>query len=190
MTTFAFIGIIAERKNFAGNALCSACLLILLVDPSALFDAGFQLSVVCVGALLAFASPLNPIGHRHHPILFYICGLIITTLVATGASWVLTSYYFSQIPLMFLPTNLLLLPFLPLYLSIGVIFTGLLCMGFEIRWIGQLLDSGYKLLVNATELISGGREYVIEYQLPLWGVLVWLFLLSVAAILLQRKNFT
>ncbi len=91
MTTFAFIGIIAERKNFAGNALCSACLLILIVNPNALFDAGFQLSVVCVGALIAFASQLNPIGHRNHPKLYVACGAVITTIVATAASWALTS---------------------------------------------------------------------------------------------------
>ncbi|MDE6697218.1 MAG: ComEC/Rec2 family competence protein, partial [Muribaculaceae bacterium] len=122
MTTIAFIAIITERKNYAGNALCSACILILLFDPMALFDAGFQLSVVCVGALIAFASTLNPIGHRHHPILYYICGSLIATMVATAASWVLTSYYFSQIPLMFLPTNILLLPLLPVYLGIAVVF--------------------------------------------------------------------
>lgn len=190
MTTFAFIGIIAERKNFAGNALCSTCLLILLFDPGALFDSGFQLSVVCVGALIAFASPLNPIGHRHHPTLFYICGSIIATIVATGASWVLTSYYFSQIPLMFLPTNLMLLPVLPYYLSIGTIYTALLCMGFEIRWIGKLLDYGYEFFLNGSEILSGGSDFVIDHQVPLWVVLAWLSLLAIAALILHRKNFT
>ena len=190
MTSFAFIGIIAERKNFAGNALCSACLLILIADPGALFDAGFQLSVVCVGALIAFASPLNPIGHRHHPVLFYICGSIIATLVATGASWVLTSYYFSQIPLMFLPTNLILLPILPAFLSIGTIYTVFLSTGTEIRWLGTLLDYGYDLLLKGTEILSGGSDYVINHQLPLWGVLLWLIALAAAAIILHRKNLT
>lgn len=190
MTTFAFLGIVAERKNFVGNALCSACLLILLVDPMALYDAGFQLSVVCVGALIAFASPLNPIGHRHHPVLFYICGSIIATLVATGASWVLTSYYFSQIPLMFLPTNLLLLPLLPVYLSLGTIYTGFLSFGLEIRWLGRLLDYGYDMLLKGTDTLSGGSDYLINYQLPLWGVFLWLLALAAAALILHRKNFT
>lgn len=190
MTTFAFIAIIAERKNFAGNALCSACLLILLIDPNALFDAGFQLSVVCVGALIAFATPLNPIGHRNHPVLYYICGSIIATLVATGASWVLTSYYFAQIPMMFLPTNLLLLPILPVYLSFGIIFTACLCVGLEIKWLGGLLDNGYEILLNGAERLSGGTEFVIIHQMPIWGVVVWLLILAAAAYALNRKNFT
>ncbi len=189
MTTFAFIAIVAERKNFASNALFSACLLILLFDPSALFDAGFQLSVVCVGALIAFASPLNPIGHRNHPILFTICGALIATMVATAASWVLTSYYFSQIPLMFLPSNLLLLPLLPAYLSVGAIYTGCLCAGLEIRWIGRLLDYGYDFLLKGTETLSGGQEFVINHQIPLWGVALWLVVIAVGAYILNRKNF-
>ncbi len=190
MTTFAFIAIIAERKNFAGNALFSASLLILLFDPSALFDAGFQLSVVCVGALIAFASHLNPMGHRQHPVLFYICGAIIATLVATAASWVLTSYYFSQIPLMFLPTNLLLLPILPIFLTVGLVFTGFLCAGVELGWIGKLLDYGYDMMLKGSEVLSGGSDFVIHYQLPLWGAILWLMLLGIAAYFINRKNFT
>ncbi|MDE6637856.1 MAG: ComEC/Rec2 family competence protein, partial [Muribaculaceae bacterium] len=190
MTTIAFIAIITERKNYAGNALCSACILILLFDPMALFDAGFQLSVVCVGALIAFASSLNPIGHRHHPILYYICGSLIATMVATAASWVLTSYYFSQIPLMFLPTNLLLLPLLPIYLGIAVIFVTFQCIGIEINCIGKVLDQGYEFLLWSTKKLSCGSEFVVDYQLPMWGVIVWLMLLFTAGWWLNRNNLT
>ncbi len=189
MTTFAFFGIIAERKNFAGNALFSACLFILLADPAAIFDAGFQLSVVCVGSLIAFATRLNPIGHRNHPMLYAICGAIITTLIATAASWVLTSYYFSQVPLMFLPTNVLILPFLPIYLALAVLFVTLLCCGIEIEWLAKVLDSGYNGLIKGVEWLSDGPEFVIEYQLPLWGVLLWMLLLATGAYAINRKKF-
>ena len=188
MTTFAFIGIIAERKNFAGNALCSACMLILLVDPAALFDAGFQLSVVCVGALIAFASRLNPIGHRHHPVLYNLSGALIATMVATFASWVLISYYFSQIPLMFLTSNFILLPLLPLYLSLAVVFVVFLSLGYEMRWIGRILDDGYDLILYGTERLSCGTEFVVDYQVPLWGVITWLLMLAGAALVLHVKE--
>lgn len=188
MTSFAFIGIMAERKNFAGNALCSACLLILLADPAALFDAGFQLSVVCVGALIAFAGQLNPISHRTHPVLFSICGAVIATIVATAASWVLTSYYFSQVPLMFLPANVLLLPLLPIYLSIAVVFTCLLALGVDAAWIGMILDSGYDLMLRGVEWLSCGTEFVVVYQIPLWGVVLWLLILAAGAYSINRKE--
>lgn len=188
MTTFAFIGIIAERKNFAGNALCSACLLILVADPHALFDAGFQLSVVCVGSLIAFATRLNPIGHLNHPKLYVVCGAIITTIVATAASWALTSYYFSQIPLMFLPTNVLLLPMLPIYLSLSVVFVIFLFMGIELGWLANILDYGYQFLLRSAEWLSNGTEFVVDYQLPLWGVIMWLGILGAGAFLINKKD--
>lgn len=188
MTTFAFIGIMAERKNFVGSALFSACLLILIVDPGALFDAGFQLSVVCVGSLIAFATPLNPIGHRNHPKLFVICGALLSTIIATLASWVLTSYYFSQVPLMFLPANFLLLPLLPIYLSFAVVFVAALCLGVEIDWLGKILDLGYDGLLKSVEWLSGGSNFVVEYQIPLWGVVFWMLLLGSIAYAINRKD--
>ncbi|MBD5275186.1 MAG: ComEC/Rec2 family competence protein [Bacteroides sp.] len=188
MTTFVFIGIISERKNFSGNALYSSCLLILLMDPLALFDAGFQLSVVCVGALIAFATPLNPIGHRHHAVLFYICGSLIATMVATAASWVLISYYFSQIPLMFLPSNLLILPILPFYMVLAVVFLFLFSMGWEIEWMGYALDQGYDYMLKSVYWLSNGTEFVVEYQVPLWGVVLWMILLAGGAYAVNRKD--
>lgn len=188
MTTFAFIGIMAERKNFAASALSSACLLIMIFDPAALFNAGFQLSVVCVGALIAFASRLNPIGHRHHPVLYCICGSLIATMVATTASWVLTSYYFSQIPLMFLPTNLVILPVLPFYLSLAVVFIGLRCLGLEMHWMCRLLDFGYEKILKCVESLSAGGEFVVDYQVPLWAVMLWLLLLGIGAYAINRKE--
>lgn len=188
MTTFAFIGIITERKDFAGNALCSACLLIMLADPLALFDVGFQLSVVCVGALIAFASRLNPIRHRQHPVLFYMCGVMMAAMVATAASWALVSYYFSQIPLMFFPSNILILPFLPFYLSFAVVLIILLFLGIEPEWMVKSLDYGYEWLLRSVEWLSGGTEFVIEYQLPLWGVALWMLMLVSCACVVNRKE--
>lgn len=188
MTTFVFISIIAERKNQTANALCCACLLILIADPMALFDAGFQLSVVCVGSLIAFATPLNPIGRRHHPKLHYVCGLLITAITATAASWVLTSYYFAQIPLMFIPANVLLLPLLPFYMAFAVAFVVFLCIGIEMGWMVWVLDKGYDFLLWSIENLSGGTEFVLNYQMPLWGVAGWMFMLAGAAFMLNKKS--
>ena len=188
MTTFAFIAIIAERKNFASNSLCSACLLILIAEPEALFDAGFQMSVVCVGSLIAFATRLNPLSHRHHPKLYFICSLVISTMVATAASWALTSYYFSQVPLMFLPVNVLLLPLLPVYLSLAVVYLAILGLGFEINWLGSGLDLGYHGLQKSVEWLSCGTEFVVDFQIPLWGLVVWMVIITAAAYLMNRKE--
>lgn len=188
MITFAFLAIVMERKNAVGHALSSACLLILLVSPSAFFDAGFQLSVVCVASLIAFSSRLNPIRHRQHPRLFRICEALLATMVATAASWAFISYYFSQVPLMFLPTNLLLLPIIPIYLCLSIIFTALLCIGWGFNFLGTILDHAYRSLLWGADTLSSGGNYILEYQIPLYGLITWIFLLSLAAFALNRKS--
>lgn len=188
MITFAFTAVIAERKNSIPSALASACLLILLFSPATLFDAGFQLSVICVAALTAFTTQLNPIDHRSHPRLFKICEALLVTMIATAASWALISFYFGQIPLMFLPANLLLLPLLPAYLGAAAIYTILLCSGWDFMPLALFLDHGYEFLIWATETLSGESQFVVEYQLPWWGVAVWIAALSAAAIALNRKE--
>lgn len=188
MISFAFLAIVIERKNAVGHALSSACLLILLFSPSALFDAGFQLSVVCVASLIVFASRLNPIRHRQHPCLFRICEALLATMVATAASWAFISYYFTQVPLMFLPTNLLILPLIPIYLCLSIIFIAFLCIGWEFNFLGSILDHGYRFLLWGADSLSSGGNYILEYQIPLYGLIVWIFLLSIAAFVLNRKS--
>lgn len=188
MISFAFIAVITERKNSIPSALTSACLLILLFSPATLFDAGFQLSVICVAALIAFATRLNPIDRRNHPGLFKVCAALLATMTATAASWALVSYYFGQIPLMFLPANLLLLPLLPAYLGIAAIYTSLLCAGWDLLPAAMFLDYGYDFLIWATDVLSGESRFVVEYRLPLWGVAVWTAILSIAAIAINHKK--
>lgn len=188
MITFAFMAIIMERKNAVGHALSSACMLILLITPGALFDAGFQLSVVCVASLIVFASRLNPISHRQHPRLFRICEALLATMVATLSSWALISYYFSQVPLMFLPTNLLLLPLIPIYLCLSVVFTVLLCAGVEFSFLGMILDRGYDFLLWATDTLSLGSSYILHYQIPVYGLIAWILILALASLSLRRKS--
>lgn len=188
MITFAFLAVIAERKNSVGHALCCACMLILLIDSMALFDAGFQLSVVCVASLIAFTSRLNPIRHRQHPGLFRVCEVLLATIIATAASWAFISFYFGQIPLLFLPSNLMLLPLIPLYLGASVIFTTLLCCGIEFQLLGKILDMGYNFMVWATDTLSSGGSYILDYQIPLYGLAIWILLLSISAYILNRNS--
>ena len=48
---------IAGRRHAALNALAAAAVLVLAVEPTDLFDPGFQLSFGMVGAILVFTGP-------------------------------------------------------------------------------------------------------------------------------------
>ena len=91
----------STAKRNAGNALLAACLVILLMDPSAVYDVGLQLSFLSVASILLFVSQLNPINRHLHPRLHLITSSILVSLVATLSTWVLVSYYFKRIPILF-----------------------------------------------------------------------------------------
>lgn len=89
---------------------------------------------------------------------------------------------------MFLPANLVLLPLLPLYLWIGVIFVVFLTMGVELTWLGYMLDRGYDFMLRGADFFSGGSDSVIEWQIPLPLVFCWFAILAAAAFWLNRKS--
>ena len=174
MTTFVIMALTLQRRNAAGNALLASAFVILLFDPYALFDVGMQLSFVCVAGILAFAGPLNTVGQHAHPWLHSMVSAVLVSLVATLCTWVLVSDYFSKVPLLFLPANLVILPLLPIFVSAGILYLAFLLMGVDIHPLASLLDLGYDLFLKLTEHLSLFGDAVINYQVQLPVVVLWI----------------
>lgn len=182
MTSFSFIAMLLQRKNSSFNALCLACLLILVVSPEALFSISLQLSFLCVAAIIIFSEPMNPINMADHPYLYKFFGLITTSLIATFATWILTAYFFSSLPLLFLPANILILPLLPLYLSVAIIYLILHSIEIQFDFLATLIDSSYSGLLSLLNLISAHGEAVVRISPSLISVCLWLAGITVLAI--------
>ena len=72
MATFYLSAKILERQNDSINALLGAITLILIVNPSALYDVGLQLSALTVTSIILFSEKLNFIDRYKHPRLYHI----------------------------------------------------------------------------------------------------------------------
>lgn len=184
MLSFAFCGVILERKNSSMTALFWAAFFILLFSPLSMFDIGFQLSFLSVAALIAFAEPFNPIDHRRHPRLYKFVGALVAAFVATLASWMLSAYYFGGLPLMFLPANLLALPLLPLYVGLALahlVLTGV--FGASPSFIVWLLNRLYSGFSSFASFVTSGGDSTLTLDVGGWSVVLWtagLILLAVA----------
>ncbi len=97
-------------------------------------------------------------------------------MTATGVSWPLTAYYFGHLPIAFLPTNLLILPLLPVYISVAISTLCLSATGVNIQVLPYLTDRGYELLMQfvATMARTGGTLEIQagEETLALWMISV------------------
>lgn len=188
MASLVAAALALNRKQVSGNALMVAAFIVLICNPPAVYDPGLQLSFVCVASILAFAGILNPVDHHSNPKLYAITSAVIVSLVATLATWVLTSYYFQNIPLLFLPVNILILPMLPGYMWIAFLYIGFRLSGYESPALAWFLDNGYKIFENTAEYMSGFGTATISYQVQLPVVILWLTGIMIIAFAIRRKH--
>lgn len=180
------ISILLERKNTAWNSLLLATFIIILFNPYAIFDIGLQLSFVCVTCLIFFVNSLNPFDQHLHPQLFNLSSIILASLVATIGTWCLSAYYFVTVPLMFLPLNIFVLPFLPLYLTVGIIYFTLALIGLEWDFIRYILELGYDGLINLVNIVTGGGNSALHFTPSITAVILWFAIILLAAIMIHR----
>ena len=154
MATVISFGILLQRRSTTANSLALAAFLILLFDPAQLISVGFQLSFAAVAGIIAFGPHFVFWEKRSAPLRFF-GAFVATSLSAILGSTVFSAYYFNAIPLLFLPANCIILPFiLPVVLFIGiiVIITGV--CGIEIIWICRVEDFLVRLIDKITALVA------------------------------------
>lgn len=177
MATFIVFAITTQRKNSALNALFASSFFILLFSPLSIWNIGFQLSFICVASIILFVNKLNPIEHHVHPKLHYVFNLAIVTIVSSLATWALVAYYFGNVPLLFLPANLLLLPFIPVFISIGIIYIVLLALGWDSIMISKGLDIIMEGFIGISNFVSFNGKASYDISIPYYSVLIWLAVL-------------
>lgn len=170
MLTLASLGRITERSISPFSGLCMAAMIIVLLSPAALWDVGFQLSFTCVAALTLFMEPCNPIDHHSHPITFRIIETILTTIIATGATWVISARYFGSLPIDFLSSNIVMLPLLPAYMMISILYLLLFLLGVDAVWLAYLIDAATSALYSFLSLFNGAtiRLSPTDFTVALW----------------------
>ena len=186
MTTFLVCALLLQRKKSAGNSLLCATIIILICDPGALFNIGLQLSFVCVASLIMFVKPLNTVDLHTHPKLYKIVSSVLVTLIATFATWALVSYYFQTIPLFFLPANMLLLPVLPWFMGVSIIYTIFLVSGWELNFLSTILDRMYEFINYICEVINSIEFNSLEYKVSGEIVIIWLSVILLSGIFVNK----
>lgn len=188
MTTFVVVALIIQRRNSPENALLASAFIILLLSPQSLFDIGLQLSVLCVGSLLLFAGPLNPVNRHRHPALHSVVAAILVSLVATVTTWVVVSFYFNSVPLLFLPVNLCLLPVLPLYICLSVLFIILLIFGIDFSALAWILNKGYEAFDWIASHLSAFGNATVSFDIQMPVVILWLLGVLIIAYAIKRRS--
>ena len=136
MVTFVEIGWLLRREVSSINSLAAAAVVILLINPLALWSVSFQLSFAAIMAIIFVAQRMQERVVLHNPVGQYIGGLLIVSIAAQIGTLPLTLYYFGQTSNYFALTNLVVIPaaFVLLLLGIGALAMSWCVVG---EWLGE-----------------------------------------------------
>ena len=192
------LSLVLNREREVWSTLAIAALIVLGLDPHALFSISAQLSFLAVAGIL-WLSPIisrwlclavdeQAIPSKTLNLFYsYVGGLIAVTLSATIFLLPVTTFYFHQIPLMTLPLNLALVPVLGVFsLSLGILApltlpVSFVAARFILNVLAWLLDRVMEILYFWTRfdwaMMWGITPSWIEICL-FYGVLLSLFLMK------------
>lgn len=145
MLAMSGISSLLYRENDSIHSLSFAVLVLTLINPCAIYDTGLMMSATSVLGIILLSTKIRTFFLKFIRSKV-ICENISITLSAQIATLPLSVYCFSYVSLLSIFTNLIVLPFIFLLMSLGAVF---LISPFE----------------PITQLVSGGIWIIIKFIL-------------------------
>ncbi len=175
------------RKKDDLSSLSLAAILILIFRPCAIADIGFLLSFASVAGIFMFARPFERTGNkivekispkRHIGKKFAsVCAISFATNLA---SYPFVAYFFGEVPVLFLLSNFLILPYImAVYVAMLVLTTLSVITGWGgFVWILKYLLLPFRLYVGA---IGSLRFATVHTVMGLVGLITSVIMLIIAS---------
>jgi competence protein ComEC len=187
MFSFVAIGMYLRRSTNIFHTLLVSMLLILLFEPSFLFDVGFQLSYVALFFILWLQPLLAQLWKPKNKIVSYFWEILTVSFAAQIGTFPLSVYYFHQFPGLFFVTNLVIIPFLSVIMGLGVLVMVLAAFDCVPLFLAQLLEWSISILNNIINTIASLEQFIIQ-DIPFhWQFLVTVYLLIIATVIWFKK---
>lgn len=158
VVALAMGAILLSRRPFSLRSVGIAALLVLVVQPSSLVTASFQMSFSAViGLIVAFQFAEGRSQQQQRAprrALNYVVGLSISSLIATAATGIFALYHFQQLSLLGIIANIIAVPLTALWIMPLLMLSALLVpLGAEglTLWLAQF---GLDGLLALSALVS------------------------------------
>jgi competence protein ComEC len=188
MFSFVAIGMYLRRSTNIFHTLLVSMLLILLVQPSFLFDVGFQLSYVALFFILWLQPLLAQLWTPKNVIANYFWEILTVSFAAQIGAFPLSIYYFHHFPGLFFVTNLVIIPFLSVIMALGVLVMVLAAFDFVPLFLAKSLEWSIFILNKIINAIASLEQFIIQ-EIPFnWQLLVSVYLLLITTIIWFKKH--
>jgi competence protein ComEC len=187
MFSFVAIGMYLRRSTNIFHTLLVSMLLILLFEPSFLFDVGFQLSYVALFFILWLQPLLAQLWKPKNKIVHYFWEILTVSFAAQIGTFPLSVYYFHQFPGLFFVTNLVVIPFLSLIMGLGVLVMVLAAFDCVPFFLAKSLEWSIFILNKIINSIASLEQFIIQ-DIPFhWQFLVTVYLLIITTVIWFKK---
>ncbi len=187
MFSFVAVGMHLKRSTNIFHTLLVSVLLILLFQPSFLFDVGFQLSYVALFFIFWLQPLLENLWTPNNKIAIYFWEILTVSFAAQIGAFPLSIYYFHQFPGLFFVTNLIIIPFLSVIMALGVFVMVLAAFDYVPEIPAKILEYSIYILNKTINWVASFEQFIIK-DIPFnWQILLSLYLLIVAVIIWFKK---
>jgi competence protein ComEC len=143
------MGEVAGRKHHSMNTLAFSALIILLVDPCALYDVGFQLSYLAMTGIFLLYEPICNCIIPSNRLLKFVWQVTALGLAAQVATFPLSLFYFHQFPTYFWLVNPLVITFTNILLPAALLLLVVSQLG--VPWLAWLMGQVVSLSARLTD---------------------------------------
>ncbi|TDE02879.1 ComEC/Rec2 family competence protein [Flavobacterium hiemivividum] len=187
MFSFVAIGYQLRRSVNIYHTLLVSVLLILVFQPSFLFDVGFQLSYIALFSIVWLQPLLVSIWTPKNKAINYFWKILTVSFAAQIGTMPLSIYYFHQFPGLFFITNLLVIPLLSFIMILGVLVMVLAAFDYVPILLSKPLEWSIYFLNNIINSVASFEQFIIR-DIPFnIYLLLSSYLFIIAAIVWLKK---
>jgi competence protein ComEC len=176
-------------KSFTLNTVAITAFFMLLFNPLYLFDVGFQLSFLAVVSIILVNPRLVKVYKSRNPMIQYTWELCCVSVSAQIGVLPVSIYYFHQIPVIFLATNICLIPLSAILLfliPVSLLFHALLgAFPLILFPLNKTLDFFISITRTLDELPYANIRSV---AMDVWGMTALFLAMTLVAFLFLKKR--
>ncbi len=193
VTMFSFIslGRLFKRDTPVEYSLIASMFLLLIISPLFLFDIGFQLSYFAVFSIVWLQPLLYNIWNPKTILTRKIWQLSTVSIAAQIGVLPISLYYFHQFPSLFLISNLIIIPFLGIILSIGFIIVILTTINYVPNFLVAIYSFIIRQMNTIIDWISNQETFLFsEISMSLLQMIAWYLCIIAFTTLSLKKTIT
>ena len=162
MFTALTIGMGLVKRTNVYNTLVISMFFLLLFNPYYLFEVGFQLSYLAVFSIVWIQPKVDSLWKPKFWLFKRFWQLFTVSMAAQIGVLPLSLYYFHQFPGLFFLTNLVIIPFLGLILSLGILT--IILSYFDV--LPEFFKNSYQYIIQLmnqfVEWVSSQEYFIVE----------------------------